>query len=267
MTRLLLAFLRRDLLVETSYRFALLWHAGGALFTLLIFFHLAKLVDPASGSGPLSAYGAGYFGFALVGIALSPLLSGGLVAVADRVRREQLEGTLETLFAAGPSPLALAAGLAAFDLLRTLVAALLVLAAGLLLFRAPVAPDPPALLLLLALALAVAAGLSLLSAGFVLRHQRGDPVASALSLAQEFLGGVYFPVELLGPSLTPLSAALPMTHLLSGFRKALYLGPRADIAPECLALALFAAILLPAGAGFFLASVRAAKRSGALAKY
>ncbi|MCB0237245.1 MAG: ABC transporter permease, partial [Anaerolineae bacterium] len=67
MTRVI-AFLRRDLLLQTSYRFAFVLQFAGIFFNMLVFYFLSTLVGV--GAAPyLEPYGGDYFSFVLIGLA------------------------------------------------------------------------------------------------------------------------------------------------------------------------------------------------------
>ena len=63
--RKVLAFLRRDYLIESSYPIAFITSNLNALVILFLFFFVSKLIDP-SHSG-IQKYGADYFAFTFVG--------------------------------------------------------------------------------------------------------------------------------------------------------------------------------------------------------
>jgi ABC-2 type transport system permease protein len=107
-------------------------------------------------------------------------------------------------------------------------------------------------LALAALVLAVLAfsGLGILAASFVMLFKRGEPATLLVLNGINLLGGVYFPVEVFAeraPWLLPLANLLPLTYALRALRLALLGWTPAALWPDLAALAVFAAVLLPAG--------------------
>ena len=60
------AFLRRDLLVEASYRVNWLFDLGSGAVSLLVVWFLGRAIGPAEALAP---YGGSYFAFAVIGFA------------------------------------------------------------------------------------------------------------------------------------------------------------------------------------------------------
>jgi ABC-2 type transport system permease protein len=253
--RLLLAFLRRDWQLATSYRLAGSLTVAGALFTLATFHFLARTV----GESPLllGRYGSDYFSFALVGLATLSLLRALQTRLGARLREAQTDGSLEVLLAAPHGTVKLLALLAAGPIVTAVVRGLGVLAAGVLLFDAHLRVDLAAAALVLLATLLAFSALGMLSAAFILVFKRGDPFTYALDALSYLFAGVIYPREVLPPLLQHLGGLLPTTHALQGMRAAVLQGaPLSRVAPTAGALLLFAAVLWPLAA----LAVRAARR-------
>lgn len=268
-SRLLLqigAFLRRDLLVEASYRANVLLGAVSAFALLMVLYYVGQTVDA---SRPLAAYGGDYFAFALIGLAAAAPLHAALLQLARRVREAQTTGTLEAILATpvGPARAVLLSSLrpllgAALRMVVLLVGAQLVF--GLSFPHA----DWLAALGVLALAMGSYLALGLLSAAFTIRYKRGDPVAAFLDLVSVLLGGVFFPVAVLPAPLQVAAQWLPLTHALEGLRLALLQGAGgSDLLQPLSTLAICAAVLVPLSILAFGAAVRRARRDGSLTHF
>lgn len=268
MSRILLAFLVRDARIQLSYRLEFVLNAFSILSSVATFYFVARLFGAAAAPA-LAGYGGDYFAFVLIGIAFSTYQGVGLRSLAASIRQEQYLGTLESVLAAPVRlPVFLIAS-AQWDFLYATLEVALYLGAGVLLFgqRFPGA-DLPAALLMLSLSLAAFLSIGILSAAFILRFKRGDPIAWLVGAASELLGGVYFPVDILPGWLRRLSALAPMTHSLEGLRRALLQGAGpAGVARPALALAAFTAVALPAGVLLFRRALDAARRDGTLGHY
>jgi ABC-2 type transport system permease protein len=261
--RLAWAFLKRDLLIAASYRSSFLFMLVGGFITLTVFHYMAQTM----GDVPLlrQRYGADYFSFALVGVAVAGSLRAMQTTFAARLREAQTDGSLEVLLSSPHSTFKLVSALAAYPLVVALTRALGLLAAGTLVFGARLSIDPLAFIATLALSLLAFAALGLLSAAFVLTFKRGDPFTYALDVAAYLLSGVVYPVEVLPSWLQWVSRFLPATWALKGLRAAALQHASVDEVAFALgALALFALALWPlAGFALWLAR-RHVERTGTL---
>jgi ABC-2 type transport system permease protein len=255
------AFLRRDLLVDFSYRGSLLFKLAGALFSLWSLYFLGEAVGNAS-----PWFKGDFFRFSLVGVAVTVPLRAGMAGVTHRVRELQLMGGLETLACAPVSPFGSVLLLALYPLLTAVFQGTVLFVLGIVVFgaRFPLASAPGALA---GLSLGVAAylGLGILSASFVIIFKRGDPVAWAVDALTFLVSGIFYPVEVLPKMLHPVAALVPATHALRALRAALVDGVGIErLVGELAALALFAAVLLPLSALVLRLALRKAASDGTL---
>lgn len=266
--RVLLAFLARDARIRLSYRLEAAIYALSVLLHAGTFYFVARMLGKAAVPA-LADYGGDYYPFVLVGIAFSAYQAAGLRAFTRSLREEQCLGTLEQVLASPARIPVLLLAWAQWDFLYATAEVLLYLLLGAGLFGLSFGRcNPSAAFCVLLPALAAFMGLGLLSAAFVMRFKRGDPVAWLLGAASELLGGVYFPVILLPPWLKAFSSALPMTHALEGLRRSLLQGvPLSGVLPQALALSAFAALSVPLGLFCFQKSLNAARSDGSLGHY
>lgn len=262
------AFLRRDVRLHLSYRFAFALGFFGILFNVAVLFYLAQLVTEAR-VPVLQQYGTDFFPFILIGIAFRGYLGVALNHFAGSLRAEQMMGTLEMLLA---SPLKLSTLLGAttsftFIYHTVTVAGYLllgVLMGGLSFSRMNI----PVALLIMIPTMASFAALGMVSAAFMMTVKRGDPVNFLINAAATLFGGVYFPIEVLPESLQIISRALPITYSLDAMRKALLLGSGVEgVARELGILVVFALALLPLGLLAFRHALRQARREGTLGQF
>lgn len=260
------AFLRRDLLVEASYRANVMLGAVSIFALLVALYYVGRTVGA---SQPLAAYGGDYFAFTLLGFAAAAPLHASLLQLARRVREAQMTGTLEAILSTpiGPARAVLLSALLPLLGAGLRMAALLL--GGWAIFGLPLErANWGAGALVLAVALASYLALGLLSAAFTLRFKRGDPVAAFLDLASVLLGGVFFPVAVLPPPLQAAGAVLPLTHALEALRLAILRGATlAEVAPRLRVLLLCAAVLVPASLFAFGRAVRRARDDGSLTHF
>jgi ABC-2 type transport system permease protein len=202
---------------------------------------LSQLVDSGAAANPhLARYGGNYLGFAVVGLVVLDLQQVAVSALSQRIRTAQLIGIIEAELAT-PAP--------TFGVTFPRV-------------------DGVSLALAVVLVVAACLGLGLLSAAATMLVRRANPIAVLLGSASLLLGGVAYPVSVLPPWLRALGQALPLTHALEAARGALLLGASPSaLARPLTALALLAAVLVPAGAALFLFTLRRARMDGSLTHY
>lgn len=264
----LLAFFLRDAAIKLSYRLDISFNILTIFFSAATFFFVGKLFGPAA-SPALGRYGGDYFAFVLIGIAFSVYQGVGLNSFAQSLRQEQFLGTLEAILSSPVSIPRFLLGSALWDFFYASCEVALYLILGTLFFGLGLShANLPAALLMLALTLSAFLSFGLLSAAFILRFKRGDPVAWFLAVASELLGGVYFPLDVLPGWLKNFSVFIPMTHALEGLRRALLSGAGiSEVLPQIFALTLFTSIVFPLGLLLFRVCLKRAMEEGTLGHY
>ena len=265
--RQILAFLRKDLLEEVSYRTAFLMQFGGIFLSVALWFLIARYLRPAQASLP-GLPGVPYFAYLLVGIAFYHYLASALGSFAAKLRNEQLTGTLEAmLITPTPIPVIITSS-AMWDFLMTSVRVMAYLGLGLLFGLHLRFDSLLAFFLILFLTILAFSGIGILSAAFILYLKRGDPINFLISSASALFGGVFFPTESMPYGMGTVGRFLPITYALDGIRKSLLMGTRlTDLLPEVGALLVFIVLLLPLGLAGFSLAVRKAREEGSLAQY
>lgn len=256
MRRALAAFVRRDFRVAMSARVPFLLEAASAALTVTMFAMVSKIV-------PTRAVPGGYLTFALIGIAFAGLLQAGTSVLATGARAEQSSGTLEATLAAGVGARGLAAGMAAYPILASLLRAGIVVAiAAIAGARAPGA-DWPVVIVSVAMASVAFAGIGLIAASLALMvHQAVAVVAWLVSLVS-LLGGTVFPPSVLPGWVRPIADASPFTHALKATRAAALEGAGfADLAGTLLLQAGLAVLFPVIGIIALAAALKHLRRTG-----
>jgi ABC-2 type transport system permease protein len=259
------SFLGRDFKTARSYKISFVMSVVSLTMSLITFRFISKLVGD---SVALAGIG-NYFGFVVVGMAMSQLLEGSLTSPSGAVRQEQVQGTLEVLATTPMRPAAMAAGWLAYPLINALLTAVLMLsiAAPLGLQLGPHANLAGACLVFVASALAFA-GLGILGAAVVLVIQQAATVTKWITAGLSLISGVFFPLSLFPGWVATLSNLSPLTHSLRGVRAALLQGAGLSaLLPDLLALIAFAIVLLPISIGTLSLALRRARRTGSIATY
>jgi ABC-2 type transport system permease protein len=256
------ATVKRDAAIFTSYRLRVPSQILAMLFTLTMFFYIAKLVRPDA-VGPHGDY----YAFAVVGIVIMAILTAAL-STCELVRMELMQGNFERMLVSPLGPLGSVVALAAFPILYSTLFAGLMLTLAVALFGIPLHPSGIPLALVVSAFAAVAfasIGLLFVAALLAFKSAMGATwVLAALSL----LAGAYFPVRLFPEWIRWTSDVQPLTPAVDLIRHLLV--GTALTQPEWLALvklASFTAVLIPvSGAALWLA-VRWSRRRGTLIEY
>lgn len=266
--RTLAAFIRRDFLIEVSYRTSFVMQFFSILFSVTLFYFIARQVIDAPRSTP-GLEGVDYFSYMLLGMAIFHYLSAAMMLFANKVRGEQVTGTLEAMLVT-PTPVGtIVLGSSLWEFLLTSVKVVAYLFVGWLFFGVVyrlegVIPS----LVILALTILAFSGIGILSAAFVLYLKRGDPITYFVASASALLGNVFYPSEDMWPWLGRWSDLLPITYALRALRRALLLGrPFSELLPDIRALLVFVAVLVPIGILAFRLAVRKARQEGSLVQY
>jgi len=268
MIRTLAAFFIRDFRKTASYRLAFVLDIGSIFFKAATFYFVAQLIG-SSAAGHLEEFGGEYFPFVLVGIAFASYQTVGLNSFAQSLRQEQFMGTLESVLCAPVRLPMFLAGSALWDFFYATMEVLIYFmvaffAFGLMFSQAALLPALVAALLTLTAFM----GLGVLSAAFILRFKRGNPVAWIIASAGELFGGVYFPVSILPKNMRAVSEWIPMTHSLSALRKTLLNGADfAAVSHELIFLSVFTLAVWPLGVFAFQLALRHSKADGSLSHY
>ena len=264
----LLAFLKRDIQIDLSYKLRFLMQFIGIFFSTALTFFVSELFG-SSISDKLGGYGGDYFSFVIVGIALIDYLSVSLEQFSDEIRTAQLEGTLETLLVTPTSVYTVLFSSSLYNYFLTSLRVMVYILLGLLLFGLKLhLTSILALVVLMILTIGSFAGIGLISAAFILVLKRGSPVSLLVMTVSGLLGGVFYPLDVLPAWLVPLAQLLPITHALEAMRQILLNGASfAFISEKVLILVLFSAILIPLGLAAFGYGLKIAKREGSLLHY
>ncbi len=263
-----LAFVKRDLLVEASYRFPFLFQVVWTCLSIASYFFLARFIGNAMVPA-LDAYGGDYFAFVLIGVALHDYFITALNAFSRSIRESQLAGTLEALLSTQTSLPTIILSSAAYPFLRTSFDVVLYLALGVGLFGLRLTSGNwIATVLILSLSIVVFSGLGILSASFTMVFKRGDPIFLFFGGLSWLLGGILYPVTVLPEWLQQVSALFPITYAIEGMRASLLrAAPWSELWHSLGPLLLFAFAVLPLSLVSFHYATKHARITGTLDQY
>ena len=268
MLRIYWAFLKRDATIWASYPWSRFLDILDVFFSCAIFYFLSKLLGSAE-LPALESYGGDYFAFVLIGIAFYNYQGVGSNSMARSLRTEQTIGTLEATLSTPVTLPRFVTGSMLWDFLYATVETVSYFGIGILVFGFSLKESHllPAMLILVASILAFAS-LGILSAAFILRFKRGDPIAFLLGTVSALLGGVYFPLMVLPAWLQGISWFIPMAHALEGLRLSLLQGADlTQVLPHLLWLLIFTAALSPVSFWLLHWAFRQCQKEGSLGHY
>lgn len=263
-----LAFLKRDLYTEASYRFSFILQLLGIFFSVGVYYFLSKLLGEAV-SPYLEAYGGDYFSFVIIGIAFAGYFGVGLSSFSNSLRQAQITGTLEAMLTTPTSVSTIILSSSLWNYLLTTLKVFVFLAVGAVFLGVDLGQgNYLAAILILVLTIIAFSSMGVLAASFIMVLKRGDPITWAFGALSSLLGGVYYPIAVLPDWMQWLSKLLPITYALEAMRLALLQGASFSILmPDILALGIFSVILLPVSLFAFRYAVRQAKVDGSLTHY
>ncbi|MFA6358397.1 MAG: ABC transporter permease [Candidatus Omnitrophota bacterium] len=262
------AFIKKNFLINISYRLSFILNLAGVIASVLTFYLITKMFG--QGINPyLKEYKGGYFPYVLIGLAFYNYLSLSLRAFSVSLREEQLTGTLEAIFLTPVKVSTLIICLPCWDFIFNSLNAFFCLLFGIYFLGVKlVSPNFFAVLIIIVLTVISSISIGIISGAFIMIFKRGDPIIWLVNLVSGIFGGVYFPAVLLPKKLHFVSNLLPITYSLEALRSALLKGYGVkELLPGIFILIAFCVVLLPASILIFKFAVRMTKATGSLAHY
>jgi len=209
----------------------------------------------------------------LTGLAMLNYFMTGFSSLANAVRQEQIQGTLESVLLTPINVPTVVVSSSAWAYVGATFNSFLYLFFGWLFFGVEYKGNLLLALLFLVLTTLVLASLGILSASFAMVFKRGDPFAILLGAGTALFSGVFFPKEMLEEALgetggKALSYINPSTHGLDGIRGVLIQGKTfSEVETPFFTLLVFLAVLLPFSLWIFGRAIKRAKLEGSLIQY
>src|SRR5215210_2877632 len=268
--RRIFAFVARDFRLFVSYRMQFFLRIVSVLAVVTTLFFISKIfagfTDPqfSQWSDPLATWHTG--------LAVLNYFMTGFSTLANSIRQEQMQGTLESVLLTPINLPTVIVASSAWDFLETTFFSFLYLFFGRVFFGVQFRGSFLLALTFLLLTTVVLACLGILSASFAMVFKRGDPFGIFLGAGSALFSGVFFPTQLLkehaGRGFSVVSRILPPTYGLDGIRRVLIEGQGlAQVREPLLTLLVFLVVLLPFSLWVFGRAVRRAKREGSLIQY
>ena len=265
------AFIIRDFQLAISYRFEffikLLWILG----ITTTFYFISRLA--ASGfivfkypnwQDLLAAW--------LTGLAMLNYFLVGFSALANVIRQEQMQGTLESVLLTPINVPTVILSSSAWAYVEATFYSFLYLFFGWLFFNVQYKGNFLLAFVFLLLTTMSLACIGIISASFAMVFKRGDPFAVILGAGTALFSGVFFPKEMLNEELGAagswISGINPSTHGLEGIRNILIQGYSfSQVSSQLTVLLIFLAVLAPLSIWIFSMAIKKAKKDGSLIQY
>ncbi len=264
----IIAFTKKEFINEASYKLPFLLNAVGVFANILVYFFIdllfGKKITPH-----LQEFGVHYFAYVLLGTAFFSYAGAGLGSFSNRIRREQIEGTLESVLSTPTTISTILLSIGLWNLIVATFDLIVYILLGIFLFRLDFSNmNILSTLLVLLLTITSFSGLGILSASFIIILKRGNPIGWLIGNLEGLLGGVYFPITVFPPWLQILAGLLPITYAIKAIQLAVYKGYGVtELSKEIIFLSLFSLFLIPAGMAAFSFALKKARRDGTLAQY
>lgn len=262
------AFIKRDFIIESSYKFAFVFEVLTSVFPVLSFYFVARLVGSA-GSESLAKYGGEYFPFAMIGVAFSQYFMLALGTFAATIRRSQMAGCLEAMLSTRTSPQTVIILSSLYSFIAKLVHIAIVFALAALFLgvdfgRANVLSSA----LVLLFTVLTFSSMGIFSAAIIVVLKKGDPIEWIFGSLSTLLGGALFPVSLLPSWAQRAASALPITYALDAMRLAILRGHTIiQLWRQIAVMAGMSVVLLPLSVWCFSLAVEKGRRDGSLMHY
>ena len=268
MLRKPLAFLKKDFLAESSYSLAFIFNFIGLLASILGYFFIDKLFGSRM-VGHLEAFGVNYFSYVLLSMAFFGYVGIGLGSFSERIRTEQVQGTLEAVLLTPTRISTILISLGLWNLLLATLDLSVYILLAIFLFKISFANiNILSSLVVFALTIASFSGLGILSACFIMIFKRGNPFGWFVASLEGLFGGVYVPVTVLPAWMQLAAKFLPITYAIRAIELAVYRGYTVKmLSKEVSALLLFSAVLVPLSLFAFSYALKKSRREGTLAQY
>ena len=258
------AVVRRDFADTRSYHVAFLLDVFFGVLELATYFFISKTFGDVT---PEDLRGAPtYFAFAAVGAVIATVITAATAGIGERLRREQVTGTLEALLTNPVTSIELCFGLTGFPYLCALARSILYLVvAGIWMDLDLGNASWPGLgCVFIASGLALST-LGILAGAVVLVLKRGDVLVGTLVYGLTLVSGSVFPVSALPGWLAAIGELSPLRLAFDGTRAALFEG--SGWGADAALLAAFGVVAMPLALLAFSLALSYAKRAGSVAQY
>jgi ABC-2 type transport system permease protein len=262
-----MALIRQDALSRASYRFQVVVSIASLFAMFIPIYFVSTALNPVM-EKTIRGQGSSYFAFVLIGMIAMRFCYAMVQALPSAFSSALSSGTLEAMFATPTSLVTIIIGMAGFLLIWTVGESLVVLGAGAALGVRLVSSELLAGLAVLILIVLTYLSIGIFGTALVVLFRTSGGFLTAVVVASDFLGGVYYPTHVIPSWIRSVSQVLPLTYGLRALRRLVLEGaPFGAVSPDLAVLLVFLVVLLPGSLMVLRLSVSHARRTGTLAHY
>lgn len=263
-----IAFIKRDFIILSSYKMAMITTSLGTVFPLLSYFFISKLV-PVNVHESLSKYGGDYFSYTLIGIGFTTYFTMAVQEFSVLMRRDQMAGCLEALLSSQTDVKSLIFMSAIFKFIHNGLVLIIMFVFAILFLGFDLSKiNLLATVVISFLSFIIFISLGIFSAAGTILFNQGEPFGFIFGTLSSLFGGAVFPVALLPFGLKIFSVIIPITHSLDALRLSILKGYSIGmLTQQMIILSGLALSLLPLSLKFFEWAIEKGKRNGTLTQY
>ncbi|MEW6088933.1 MAG: ABC transporter ATP-binding protein/permease [bacterium] len=262
------SLIKKDFLLETSYKLNFLMNVFTTGITLLTYFFIDRLFGHRI-TPYMEEFGVNYFSYVLLSMAFFNFIGTGIGSFSYQIRNEQMQGTLESLLVTPANIYVIILGMGLWNFIFAVLDVLIYFLSGQFLFRIDFSNiNIFSSLVVLVLTVISFSCLGIISASFIMVFKRGNPAGWLLNTLEGLVGGVYFPVNVMPQFLQNLANLFPVTYAIKAMELSVYKGyPLYRIQKECAILLIFSVFLVPLAKFSFRYALDTARKQGSLIQY
>ena len=261
------ALVRAAWLTASSYRVGMALSLLSLTAVVLPLYFISNALQPTM-QGAIGPEARQYFAFVAVGAAVFSLLSTCATALPGALDGAIARGTFEAMLGTPARVRSICAGLMGYGVLCSILRAVILLLAAVALGARVVWNGVPLGVLVVALTMLSYAGVGLALSALVLVFRTTGPTTTAFLTASMFLGGVYYPTQVIPSWIREIASFLPITYGLRALRQVVLRGDSfSAVLADIEMLSVMTVLSVALGWALFSAALRHARRMGTLAGY
>ena len=212
-----LAFFKKDLINQTSYRLSFFLNILSIFIAVYVFFIFSKLFEGSNNY--LEKFGNNYFFFLIIGISISDVVLRISSVINTEVRNYQLTGMFEEIINLKAPLIELLSYSFIYPIVFSIFRLLIFLLFAVIFFDLPLDFTNIGLIMFaISLTLISCIGIAYIAGAYALAFKKGNPLSAINQLSVMILGGVFFPTTILPDWLNYISQFIPITHALEIIR-------------------------------------------------
>jgi len=209
-----------------------------------------------------------YLAFIIIGSAVFIFVSTAIWGIGNAIRREQMMGTLESIWVAPVSKYTIFFGIALFDgLFSIYIAFMQLLFSTIILPVNLVKPEMAIIVLVTALLLFSLYGMGFLFTGIVLLFKEMEDFTNLINTTLRMVSPVSYPLAAMPAPIAIVALFVPLTYALSAIRGYVGIIDTASLAHNAAILVVFDTAFLVVGSIVFTYAERRARRRGEIATH